>query len=192
MQNIPTLVQGDHNLGSLRDILFVPVSMVDEIKPPVDGELEFDALQFQTEAAILFKLEFTADTAQYAYEEVKSGNGTSFKVKITASVPKDYLFRPGDFTEMQNQKFFVITRDNNAKSRLHGHINLQGEKYGMTFSADFDSGKARANFNGYKLEFSMESPFRPSVMEEISEIPVDPGFPYDPGDEAGPVDPGTG
>ena len=193
MQNIPALSSPDTNLGSLRDILFVPVSGVDKIKAPVDGEMEYDALQFATESAVLFKLEFTRETSEYTYDEVKTANGSIFKTKIMCMVPKEYKFRSADFTEMQNQKFFVITRDNNAKSRLHGYINLVGEKYGMTFSVDFGSGKSTTNYNGYKAEFYIESIYRPGVMEDITETPIDPGFPYDPGDVGvGPIDPGTG
>jgi hypothetical protein len=195
MQNIPSLNPGDNNIGSLRDIIFVPISNVTFIKPPVDGELEFDALQFESapdvfDPAVLFKLQFTEDTAQMSYEEVKTANGTVFKTKIVATIPKDYKFRPDAFTEMQDQEFFVITRDNSVKSRLHGTINLNGEKVGMKFSADFDTAKPRTGYNGYKVEFYLESNFRPAVMEELTAISIDPGFPYDPGDEEDvPIDP---
>lgn len=197
MENIPSLNPGDSNIGSLRDILFVPIDDVSFIKPPVDGELEFDSLQFESPPgtftpSVVFKLQFTEETSQMNYEEVKTANGPVFKTKIVASVPKDYKFRGVNFTEMQDQEFFVITRDNSSKSRLHGFINLNGEKVGMKFSADFDTAKTRVGYNGYKAEFYLESNVRPAVMEEITEIPIDTGFPYDPGDEAGPIDPGTG
>jgi hypothetical protein len=189
LQNIPTLNHSDQNVGSLRDILFIPVDKVDLILPPVSGALPAGCLQFESAAAALFKLLFTEDTAEYNYEEVKSGNGTTVKVKIAAVVAKDYQFRPSQWMEMEDDKFFVITRDNNNRSRLHGYINKDGEKYGMSLSVDFGTGKQRANFNGYKVEFSLESPYRPGVVGDISTISLVTGLPIDLDISAGVIDP---
>lgn len=185
MKNIPGLTPTEPNIGSVRDILFVPTTEVDFIKPMVDGLLEFDALQFESSPAAVYKLEFTTDTGRYKYEKAKGDQGVYFKLKITGSIPKDYAFRKESFDDMDNRKFFVITRDNNNKPRLHGYIDLDGEKYGMTFSEDFDTGGKRSDFSGFDFQFYMESRYRPRPMEEISSIPIDPGFPSDPDTGAG-------
>jgi hypothetical protein len=193
MRNIPALTIPDDNLGSIRDILFIPVDSVTSIKAPVSGELEFDCLQSGASPVTLFKLEFTDDTCELRYEEKKSANGPYFPTRISGLIPKDYAFRNPDFTEMQNHKFFVITRDNNGKSRLHGYIELDGSKQGMEFSADFSTKANRAGYNGFPFEFKMDSLIRPQVMEDITSTPVNPGFPYDPGGvDIGDIDPGPG
>lgn len=190
MNNIPGLNPTDNNIGSLRDILFVSTDLVTSINDPIDGVLEFDCLRSGNDPVNLNVIEFTDDTAMMKYDEKKTANGPVFNIKVTGKVPKDYSFRNPDFTEMQNHEFFVITRDHNGKSRLLGYINLDGEKYGMKFKADFETGIKRNNYNGFDFEFYMESTIRPRVMEDITEAPVNPGFPIDPGDgEIGDVDP---
>lgn len=192
MNNIPSLTPGDNNVGSLREILFVPVTEVDRIKAPVDGLLEYDALQFNNAAAPVYLLRFTEETARYRYEQVKGPQGPLFRIKISCQVPKDYNFRGMQFEEMQNLKFFVITRDNNNRNRLHGYINAWGEKYGLTFSEDFDTGNTRSNYNGFSVAFEMDSIRRPQNMEDITDTPIDPGFPIpEPDDVPPPIDPGT-
>lgn len=193
MRNIPGLTYGDDNIGSIRDILFISIDGVTSIKPPVDGVLEFDCLQNGASPATLFKLEFTDDTCELKYEEKKTGNGPYFPTRISGMIPKDYQFRNQDFTIMQNHDFFVITRDNNGKSRLHGYIELDGQKFGMKFSADFSTKPNRAGYNGFPFEFTMDSLKRPQAMEDITTTPVNPGFPYDPGGvDIGDIDPGPG
>jgi len=174
MISIASLLPGDFNTGSLRDILFVSIDRVDFIKPPDSGILPADALQFQGSAAILSTLKFTEDTAECSYEHSFSASGSLFKCRITASVPKDYQFRPVEFSSLDNQRFFVITRDSNNRSRLHGYINAQGEKYGMRLFVDFSPSKIRSGYNGYKIEFSLDSIYRPLPLADPSGQPVNP------------------
>lgn len=174
MISISTLSPGDFNTGSLRDILYVPIDLVDQIKLPDSGILPADALQYHGGPAVLSSLKFTEDTAECSYEHSFSAPGSLFKCRITATVPKDYQFRPGEFSLLDNQRFFVITRDSNNRSRLHGHINAQGEKYGMRLFVDFSSSKTRAGYNGYKVEFTLDTIYRPMAMADPAGLPVNP------------------
>ena len=187
MNSITSLYPGDFNTGSLRDILFVPVNQVDQIKAPVDGILPFDALQFDGSAAVLYSLNFTEDTAECSFEQAQSAPGSLFRCRISASVPKDYQFRPLDFSSLDNLRFFVITRDSNNRSRLHGYINPQGEKYGMRLSVDFSTSRQRAGYNGYKVEFFLDSPLRPMPIADPAGLPINP--PTGPGVETDPNPP---
>ena len=187
MNSITSLYPGDFNTGSLRDILFVPVHQVDQIKTPLDGILPYDALQFNGSPAVLFSLNFTEDTAESSFEHALGAPGSLFRCRISASVPKDYQFRPVDFSKLDNLRFFVITRDSNNRSRLHGYINAQGEKYGMRLSVDFSTSRQRAGYNGYKVEFFMDSPLRPMPIADPSGLPINP--PTNPGAEIDPNPP---
>lgn len=174
MTSISSLLPGDFNTGSLRDILYIPVDNVDLIKFPVNGILPLDALQFNGETAVFNVLKFTEDTAEYAYEQAYNTSGSLFRCRITASVPKDYQWRPLEFSQLDNLRFFVITRDSNNRSRLHGYINPQGEKYGMRLSVDFATAKTRSGYNGYKVEFSLDAIYRPMPMADPAGLPVIP------------------
>jgi hypothetical protein len=146
----------------------------------VDGVLAYNSIAFGEDLVTFFKHEFTEGTCNYKYEKVETVHGHYFKLSITGKLPKDYDFRPGSFADMDNIKFFVVTRDHNNRSRLLGYIDYDGVKYGMKYSEDFETGKSGASFNGYDFAFTMNSRFRPRPIEEIQEIPIDPGFPFDP------------
>jgi hypothetical protein len=180
IENIPALVPGESNTGSLRDIFFIPVDDVTSILDAVSGLLPYNCLQDGEEDAVLYKAAFTEDTAELDVELLDKDGDEYYRTKIAFTVPKDYNFRPLYFNLMKRMKFFVITRDHENKSRLHGYINLHGEKYGLEFKYKYGSAKNRTGYKGYNCTFIFDSVPPPKAMGDISSIPVDPGYPIDP------------
>ncbi len=171
--NVPGLTPGDNNTGSLYQILFVPVDDVSYIKPPVQFAYLADCLQtIDDEAALIYKVDFTVDTAEFQADVMEKDGDEFYRIKVSCMVPKDYNHRILNFKNMIRQRFFVITQDHEKKTRLLGYINNQGEKYGLKFSFKFTTNKSRPGYKGYLLEFTLDSIEPPALMYDIADVVI--------------------
>lgn len=191
-KSITGLQDQDNNVGSIIDLLFISVDDVDEILKPSTDRSGYkiyagNCLQFDGDDVVMHKIEFTEDTGIMGYKNIGNANAPLFDIEVSVLVPKDYVHRSFSFEEMSEDKFFVITRDYNYKSRLIGFINLHDEKYGLTFTDDFTTSKTRNGRNGFELKFSMQSILRPQPIEDISEVVISSGSEDDPSDGGGSI-----
>jgi len=186
MQNI--LKKKGYNVGTVRDILFLPIENIADIPELVDNELD-------TSAIVLAGIEgwyymyFVIDTGEFSEDETIKDGAIIYKQKLEADVAKENLNRWVNFEQMEYRQFMMIIRDNNNVSRFAGAINLQGEKSGMELKKKYSTNKTRPNRNGYTLTFTRETTDRAPLAFNLQDLLLIVEPPWDPGDGGEPIIP---
>lgn len=193
MSNIPGLALNEANPGGAWEIIFIDIKLVDTIPlPDTNGIVDAAniALHGDADPPTTFNYLFkTLDSARVAEKEEASDQGPVFKQEVECLVPKDYTHRFKTFTEMEQTEFLVITRDHSGKAKMFGGILPDGEKYGMRFRRNFDSGKKTSDYLGYTMLFYCDSFEAARPVINTPEVAINTDTPVDSSQGGGTLEP---
>lgn len=172
-----------YNVRGVRDIAFLEMFNLTSLPEVYINEPMID-ITASVLVADFKKADFTAYTAIFDEKEVDKDGELWYEQTVTFFIAKADVNRYMAFNSMKHIEFLVVIRDQNNKSRVCGFINLQGEKHGMKFKADFTT----ETVNGFECTFYMDSPQRsiPCVsfwditfiieppIDDNDDIPIDP------------------
>lgn len=184
----------DINIGGLREILFMPLEFITAMWQLANGLYDLDLFTYKDVDVKWYVADFIKESARFTEQEAVGANGPYFKQKVEFSLARDYAFRTPLFNEMQEYEFAVVAVDSNGLPKLIGAMDANGDKSGMRFFTDSDTGIKFTDRNEIQCYFYKESSKRasPAYFEthpEIVEPPKPPGgsgWPIGtlPGDEA--------
>lgn len=160
------------NIGSILDLLFLPVDEVLSLPMVENGSLDASLIILQPGLTLWNVFNFTKKTCEYVQDWVDSENGPIYKQKFVCIVSKDDVNRLNEFYQFVERPCFVIGRDGNDNVRMCGHINIQDERYGMALKVETNVKAPWGSENVHRCTFSLDSSEPAVFVSNLSQLTV--------------------
>jgi len=149
-------IPGD-NFGAIASIHFCPIDLVAAIPDAVIGQIT-QAVTFEP-GGQWFNFYHTFETLSFSQKVVNTSQGRHYELIITGFIPNQSNDLDVVFQEMEEKKHLLKITDTNGHIFLVGRIE-NGEEYGATFSAEYNSQPKVAGLKGYSFQFKLLTPVR--------------------------------
>lgn len=155
MQGIQNKSVLDFNIGSVRDLLFLPLEYVSDLGSMSDGVYDVNAIVTTAEA--WFRIEFVRETCKLVQEHANGVNGPFVKITLSFSVAKNMNHRWAQMMDMREREYLVVVIDTNNKGYIIGDVSINGEKRGARLFVKTDTGSKYTDRNDLDYYFYMEA-----------------------------------
>lgn len=185
MQSIINTSSLSQNLSGIKELNFIPVTTPGLTELPrinqtaLDKVIDPDKFRYPAGGSTRiswYYSKFIREEASWTTDEDDTNQGNIYKEKITWFVAHNYDFRKAGFDDMEGREFLVLVTDNNNNKRLLGYVTFDGIIRGMRFSKKRTTGGKHNERNFYTLEFYMEAPVQPWVINPTATILSIDGF----------------